>query len=119
MQKYFDESTTQTKANIEENNHVNNENNENKINQENIKPKYLCSTIPENSECMMRLFGAKPQKFQPSIPNLIYQYNFFCNYDSTALCELNPEIVQHGMGAGKSSNSYQGHESNSNHDQNN
>jgi EEF1A lysine methyltransferase 1 len=63
--------------------------------------KCLLSTIPDNAELLEKLMGAKPQKFQPSIPHLIYQYDFFCNYETTTLNQLNPEIVVYGAGAGK------------------
>jgi hypothetical protein len=32
------------------------------------------------------------QAFQPSIPNLVYQYNLFTNYDATTFAKANPEI---------------------------
>lgn len=43
---------------------------------------------------MEELVGVKPQKFKPSIPNLVYQYNLYCNYPSTGLDVLNPEIPE-------------------------
>jgi hypothetical protein len=54
--------------------------------------KVLCSTIAENEEMMERLLAVKPQKFRPSIPHLVYQYNFYCSYESEGLATLNPEI---------------------------
>lgn len=52
----------------------------------------ICSTIAENAVFMEEILGVKPVAFKPSIPNLVYQYNFYCNYTPTALGEKNPEI---------------------------
>ena len=54
--------------------------------------KLLCSTIDENKEFMEELLGVKPAVFRPSIPNLVYQYNFYTNYEQDAQNEKNPEI---------------------------
>lgn len=54
----------------------------------------LASTIVENDKLMARLFGATPVPFQPSIPNLVYQYNFYTNFPPTALAARNPEIPE-------------------------
>jgi EEF1A lysine methyltransferase 1 len=40
------------------------------------------------------LLGAKTTLFQPSIPNLVYQYNLFTNYPSTVFSKTNPEIPE-------------------------
>lgn len=32
--------------------------------------------------------------FQPSIPNLVYQYNVFTNYPSERFAQKNPEIPE-------------------------
>ena len=55
--------------------------------------KVICTTIPENESVLNRIFSAKPTKFQPSIPHLVYQYNLFVNYDSSLFSKLNPEIM--------------------------
>eukprot|EP00798_Chlamydomonas_sp_ICE-L_P004056 gene4056-14142_t len=47
--------------------------------------KVICSTVAENAPFMEELLGAKPCAFQPSIPNLIYQYNIFINFEPTLL----------------------------------
>ncbi|CAM9178573.1 unnamed protein product [Laminaria digitata] len=52
----------------------------------------LCSTISENASFMKELLGAKPCKFKPSIPNLVYQYSLYVNYESDRLGAANPEI---------------------------
>ena len=54
--------------------------------------KVICTTVAENEPLLVELFGAKSTKFQPSIPNLVYQYNLFTNYPSEVFAELNPEI---------------------------
>ena len=52
----------------------------------------LGSTIDENKEFMKELLGCSPQKFRPSIPNLVYQYSLYANYESEELNTPNPEI---------------------------
>ena len=42
--------------------------------------KLLCSTIDENKEFMKELLDVEPISFRPSIPNLVYQYSFYTNY---------------------------------------
>jgi hypothetical protein len=32
--------------------------------------------------------------FKPSIPNLVYQYRLYTNYESSTLSQLNPEIPE-------------------------
>eukprot|EP00470_Lotharella_oceanica_P012297 CAMPEP_0170190368 /NCGR_PEP_ID=MMETSP0040_2-20121228/49205_1 /TAXON_ID=641309 /ORGANISM="Lotharella oceanica, Strain CCMP622" /LENGTH=161 /DNA_ID=CAMNT_0010438207 /DNA_START=78 /DNA_END=563 /DNA_ORIENTATION=+ len=54
--------------------------------------KILISTLVENAEMVKKLYGVAPCKFQPSIPKLVYQYNFYTNYAATQLGEKNPEI---------------------------
>lgn len=54
--------------------------------------KILLSTIAENEEMMKELLDVHPCAFMPSIPNLVYQYKFFTNYESEGLSEPNPEI---------------------------
>ena len=58
--------------------------------------KVLNSTVQENNEMMKDLFGGEMQaeKFQPSIPHLVYQYNFFCNFKPEALSVWNSEIPE-------------------------
>lgn len=41
---------------------------------------------------MQELLGANPCKFKPSIPNLVYQYSLYVNYESHRLSAENPEI---------------------------
>ncbi|CAM9183992.1 unnamed protein product [Pylaiella littoralis] len=52
----------------------------------------LCSTISENAPLMQELLGANPCDYKPSIPNLVYQYSLYVNYDSKRLGFANPEI---------------------------
>lgn len=61
-----------------------------------LKPggKILLSTIFENKEMMKELLDVHPCKFQPSIPHLVYQYNFYVNYESEELNKMNPEIPE-------------------------
>jgi len=55
----------------------------------------LLTTIGENAAMLAEILpGVKPQVFQPSIPNLIYQYTLYTNYDSERLQEKNPEIPE-------------------------
>lgn len=56
--------------------------------------KMLLSTIPENAEMLGRLLGCRRCAFRPSIPNLVYQYDLYTNYESARLGERNPEIPE-------------------------
>jgi hypothetical protein len=58
-----------------------------------ITAKILTCSIAENKEMLKRLLDLELKKFQPSIPHLVYQYNFFANYDDEDLDKLNPEIL--------------------------
>ena len=55
--------------------------------------KVLVSTISENAEMMGELLGLQRRKFQPSIPHLVYQYDFYSNYESEGLARENPEVA--------------------------
>ena len=52
----------------------------------------LGSTIDENESFMQELLGCQRRAFRPSIPNLVYQYSLYANYDSEGLNNPNPEI---------------------------
>ena len=54
----------------------------------------LATTIAENAPLMSTLFGAKPQRWQPSIPHLVYQYACYTNYESKRLEQANPEVPE-------------------------
>lgn len=54
--------------------------------------KIILSTIPENAAMLKEMLNVKPQAFQPSVPHLVYQYNFFTNYESTNFAMRNPEV---------------------------
>ena len=59
---------------------------------------YLSRSLPlflQNAPFMEELLGCKPQSFKPSIPNLVYQYNSYANFDGCAfLSQVNPEIPE-------------------------
>ena len=58
--------------------------------------KFLLSTIPENLNLLKEIFPGNDIfacNFKPSIPHLVYQYNFFTNYKAQNLKENNPEIA--------------------------
>mmetsp|Transcript_27237 Transcript_27237/g.40083 ORF Transcript_27237/g.40083 Transcript_27237/m.40083 type:complete len:95 (-) Transcript_27237:224-508(-) len=55
-------------------------------------PLVIGTTVMENAPFMKRLLGVEPVKFRPSIPNLVYQYSVFTNFDSKFLNDTNPEI---------------------------
>ena len=61
-------------------------------NGENFKGNLLCSTIEENKEFMKELLDVDPIAFRPSIPNLVYQYNFYTNYEEPGQALKNPEV---------------------------
>jgi len=57
-----------------------------------IISKIITCSISENKEMLQILLDLKLKKYQPSIPHLVYQYNFFSNYDDEELDNHNPEI---------------------------
>lgn len=54
----------------------------------------ILSSIVENAAMLNELLGVFPVAFKPSIPHLIYQYNFYTNYDAKILNQINPEICE-------------------------
>ena len=53
----------------------------------------LFTTVSENAALLKELLGlAGPLQFLPSVPNLVYQFTFFANYDSHLLQQSNPEL---------------------------
>jgi hypothetical protein len=54
--------------------------------------KILTCSLFENSELLSKLLDLKLKKFQPSIPHLVYQYNFYSNYDDESLNLINEEL---------------------------
>ncbi|KAL0221922.1 hypothetical protein RCL1_001776 [Eukaryota sp. TZLM3-RCL] len=58
------------------------------------RTRILITTIAENKDFVYTLFKqAVPQAFKPSVPNLIYQFDCFVNYESSNLCYVNDELV--------------------------
>jgi hypothetical protein len=55
--------------------------------------KILGSSIEENKNMLNELLKLEIRNYQPSIPNLVYQYNFFSNYDDEELNKENSEII--------------------------
>jgi len=51
----------------------------------NTKSFVLATTVAENHDILRRLLGVSQAKFRPSIPNLVYQYDTFINFDSNVL----------------------------------
>ena len=56
--------------------------------------KIMLTTVRENAPWLKDLLGVSPQKFRPSIPNLVYQYDLYVNYELEPLSRLNPEIPE-------------------------
>ncbi|CAK82102.1 unnamed protein product (macronuclear) [Paramecium tetraurelia] len=54
--------------------------------------KILCCSIKENAKMLYELIKVVPQQYKPSIPHLIYQYDFYCNYEHEILKKVNDEI---------------------------
>jgi hypothetical protein len=52
----------------------------------------LSLSLPSSPALSFSLFLS--QKFQPSIPNLVYQYHLFANYASVLFSKPNPEIPE-------------------------
>ncbi|KRW99557.1 hypothetical protein PPERSA_01203 [Pseudocohnilembus persalinus] len=57
-----------------------------------IEGKILSSSIDENQEMLDELLGLKIRKFRPLIPNLVYQYSLYSNYEDEQLDQENPEV---------------------------
>lgn len=58
-----------------------------------LSTKILLSSIAENKDMLKKLLNVNIKTYQPSIPNLIYQYNFYSNYEDEELDKINEEIV--------------------------
>jgi hypothetical protein len=59
----------------------------------NITGKMLLSSIDENEKLFTKLgLPVVKRKYRPLIPNLVYQYSFFSNYESSTLDSVNPEV---------------------------
>ena len=56
--------------------------------------KVLGTTVIENGPLLLEILGLSPTAFQPSIPNLVYQYNLFTSYESSVFAVKNPEIPE-------------------------
>ena len=54
----------------------------------------LASTVRENAPLLKQLLGLERQVFLPNLPSLVYQFSFFCNYDSAQLCHSNPALPE-------------------------
>ena len=53
------------------------------------------TTVAENAPFMNELLSCDAQVFMPSIPNLVYQYNCYANFDDAEfLGKKNPEIIE-------------------------
>merc|ERR550534_3608162 len=52
----------------------------------------LCTTISENEQLLEELLDVHANVFLPSIPNLVYQYSIFTNYNSALFSVPNPEL---------------------------
>mmetsp|Transcript_49922 Transcript_49922/g.139769 ORF Transcript_49922/g.139769 Transcript_49922/m.139769 type:complete len:438 (+) Transcript_49922:50-1363(+) len=56
----------------------------------------LCTSIAENAPMLNELLGIEPRRFRPSIPNLVYQYHTYTNYESARLMQHNVEVDPDG-----------------------
>ena len=56
--------------------------------------KILTCSIAENQEILFSLLNLKLRTFQPSIPHLVYQYNFYTNYEDDEFNKKNEEIIE-------------------------
>ena len=54
--------------------------------------KIILSTIAENNLFLFNLLNVHCCKYRPAIPNLIYQYSLYINYDSIRFNQLNRAI---------------------------
>jgi 16S rRNA G966 N2-methylase RsmD len=58
-----------------------------------IKSKILTCSIAENNTLLKKLLDLEIKNYQPSIPHLVYQYNFFANYEDEELNKINSELM--------------------------
>jgi EEF1A lysine methyltransferase 1 len=56
--------------------------------------KIICTTIAENAGMMQELLDLKLAPFKPCIPNLVYQYNLYLNFEPEILREANAEVLE-------------------------
>ena len=56
--------------------------------------KVLGCTLRENAPLMRSLLGVERMAFLPSVPNLVYQFSAYCNYESALLSQPNPELPE-------------------------
>lgn len=56
--------------------------------------KIILTTIIENQDFLKQRLNVTPSVFQPSIPNLVYQYSLYTNYTSEIFSVKNPEIPE-------------------------
>jgi EEF1A lysine methyltransferase 1 len=56
--------------------------------------RFIVSSISENAGMLDELLGVQACLFKPSIPHLVYQYNFYTNYEAITLGVKNPEIFE-------------------------
>ncbi len=54
----------------------------------------LLSTVVENEEHLQKILSVRMRKFKPSIPNLVYQYALYSNFEDERLERANPEIAE-------------------------
>lgn len=56
----------------------------------------LLTTVNENLSMLQDILGEDvyATSFLPSIPNLVYQYNLYVNYQSNVFSKKNPEIPE-------------------------
>lgn len=54
--------------------------------------KVLSCSIAENEKFLDEFLSLKRKEYQPSIPNLVYQYSFYSNYDDERLNQTNDEL---------------------------
>ena len=53
----------------------------------------LGSTLEENAGFMNELLGCNKKTFKPFVPNLVYKYCLYTNYESERLNQPNPEVL--------------------------
>jgi hypothetical protein len=58
-----------------------------------VDVKVLTCSIAENKIILKKLLNLEIKNYEPSIPHLVYQYNFFSNYEDEELDHINKEIL--------------------------
>lgn len=63
-----------------------------KNDEDGIASKILTCSILENEDFLKKFLDLQLKTFKPLVPHLVYQYNFYANYDDEELNMINEEV---------------------------